>query len=110
MSEELFDIGETKTSIKKNPVIVCAAIKKDGHIIAGPRHYDKIMQMQIKKLTSHLPKEAARKVWLGAEQGFIDQFGKFYTRQEAWVVAENNEQIKNNLAVKSGMLFSENLY
>jgi hypothetical protein len=92
------------------PYIVCAAIKSGGDIIAGPRHYDSIMHHQIRLSTKHLIPEDARKAWVAAEQGFIDQFGKFYTRQEAWDVAESNGQIKYNLAIQDGVLYSEHLY
>lgn len=85
----------------KPPLIVCAALKNGKEIIIGPRHYDAVMVKQIDK---------TGKSWKGATQGFIDQFGKFYTRQEAWKVAESNNQIKYNLAIADGMLFSEHLY
>ena len=43
------------------------------------------------------------------EQGFIDQFGNFYNRQEAWIIAEKHKQIKPDYSIK-GTLFSEDLY
>lgn len=56
------------------------------------------------------------------EQGFVDQFGKFYNRTEAWKIADKNGQIlrptgwekipnprKANVG-DDGCLFSENLY
>ena len=45
----------------------------------------------------------------GGEQGFVDQYGRFYTREEAWVIAEKNGQIKNHVSTP-GTLYSECLY
>lgn len=47
---------------------------------------------------------------LGAEQGFIDQFGEFMTRKEAWTVAEAAGQIKYPKDYCKGTLYSEDLY
>jgi hypothetical protein len=43
------------------------------------------------------------------EQGFIDQHGKFYSREDAWDIAKENGQIFRDCDV-DGTLFSENLY
>ena len=45
--------------------------------------------------------------------GFIDQEGAFYTRVQAWVIAEREGQIRNRTngdTNNGGTLFSENLY
>jgi hypothetical protein len=44
------------------------------------------------------------------EQGFIDQFGVFMTREEAYEVAKAAGQIKYRCGGDEGRLFSENLY
>ena len=83
--------------------VVCAAIRKEGRILAGARHFDKVMRAQI---------EASEGMgwWkLGAEQGFIDQFGDFLTREEAWSVARIENQIIKEVS-SPGTLYSENLY
>lgn len=82
--------------------IVCAAMRKEGRIVTGARHYDKVMRSQM---------EAAEGLvwWRGCRQGFIDQFGDFIDREEAWKIAEEQEQIRRDVASK-GVLFSENLY
>lgn len=86
------------------PWIVCAANKliSTGRIVCGARHYDPIMRAQI---------HAAEGVdtWKGCDQGFIDQRGKWWTREEAWVIAETNGQIKKRVGCE-GTLYSENLY
>lgn len=44
------------------------------------------------------------------EQGFIDQHGNFYSREEAWKIAQANGQIIRRVGGDEGRLFSENLY
>jgi hypothetical protein len=47
--------------------------------------------------------------WVGAEQGFIDQYGQFLTRQEAYTIALEQNQILYP-GFDSGTLYSEDLY
>ena len=84
------------------PWIVCAANKhiETGTIFCGARHFDNLMRGQIK---------AANYPFTGYEQGFVDQFGRFYNREEAWIIAETNGQIKNKVSTE-GTLYSENLW
>lgn len=88
----------------KIPHIVCAAMQmKDGHIIPGIRHFSPEMRSTLREIYGekyHL------KV---AKQGFVDQYGKFYNREDAWIVAEKNGQIKYQVSTP-GTLYSENLY
>jgi len=49
------------------------------------------------------------------EQGFIDQYGNFLTRKEAWVIAKRQNQIMRYVGNQSSesvddILWSENLY
>ncbi len=85
--------------------IVCAANKFIGidrtHIVLGARHYDTLMRQMVQLL----PKGCYEK-----EQGFIDQFGNFLTREEAFVVATKANQIIRRVGGDDGKLFSENLY
>ncbi len=75
-----------------------------GRIICGARHLDDVMR-------SHAAgKRNLRIEWRGAEQGFIDQFGNFLTRERAWKVAAKAGQIRNPLDGRRGYLFSEHLY
>jgi hypothetical protein len=51
--------------------------------------------------------------WNEEDQGFIDQFGKYYTRTEAWKIAEAMGQIRYRCGgdtANGGTLYSENLY
>jgi hypothetical protein len=82
-------------------LVVCAAIRKSGHIICGARHYDQIMRSAL-----YLMNEKPIR-W---EQGFIDQRGNFLTREEAWMVADSAGQIRRRCGGDEGHLYSENLY
>lgn len=88
--------------------IVCAAIRIRGAeadlIVAGARHFDSVMHGQLAHMV-YLNPGAAKK----ADQGFIDQFGLFLTREEAFKVAEENGQLLNKPTIP-GTLFSEDLY
>lgn len=90
---KMFDIQPEK--------IVCAAIKKDEIIITGVRHFDKIMQKQIE--VSSLD----RKGW---EQGFVTNKLRFVSREEAWDIAQRNNQLCWGKDRPPGKLFSEDLY
>jgi hypothetical protein len=48
--------------------------------------------------------------WRTSEQGFVDQHGKFYTRDEAWKIAEANGQLFRRFDGDGVDLYSENLY
>ncbi len=101
------------------PVIVCAANRYGDVIIAGARHHDSIMRGTIaaighgefklgwKRLLRRIP-EGGRE-----EQGFIDQFGRFYGREEAELLARQNNQIDHNQKggrLSENALHSEDLY
>jgi hypothetical protein len=85
--------------------VVCAAIRSsEGKIIAGARHYDSVMRPLA------FPKDERKGEWIECEQGFIDQFGTFLTREEAWKIAEANNQIIDKNVHSAGVLYSEDLY
>lgn len=44
------------------------------------------------------------------DQGFIDQWGLFLTREEAWTVAVEKGQIRRQVNTPEGTLYSEHLY
>ena len=48
--------------------------------------------------------------WKDMNQGFVDNYGDFLTREQAWYLAEANDQIRNRHCGQEGMLYSENLY
>lgn len=98
--------------------IVCAAnrYKLNGWLVVGPRHFDNVMREQIRRSTNADFYNAA---W---EQGFIDQWGNFLTRGEAWRIAVCQNQIRryvgsqfelganNSESFLHQELYSENLY
>lgn len=96
------------------PFIVCAAnlvrlTNATTIMIVGPRHWDKTMRNSFDEMN---PYNYAIE---SEEQGFIDQFGKFYNRIDAWTIAEMNGQIIRRVggdvtSAGTGRLFSENLY
>jgi hypothetical protein len=94
-------------AIRENSRVVCAANRNaDGLIVAGARHYDDVMRAQIKSSTGNWRVNMV-------EQGFIDQFGNFLSRQEAWTIANRNNQITRRCGgdeADGGTLYSENLY
>ena len=76
-----------------------------GKLFAA-RHFDTIMRQQMQaagwsfKCTE-------------SEEGFIDQYGAWMTRREAWQVAMDARQIVQRVGGDSadgGTLYSENLY
>ena len=98
MSDYWLDNGLTKPQ----QIVVCAANRKDGVVFCGARHCDSVMRKQA---------EAAGMTLTMAEQGFINQFGEFLTREEAMEIVKENGQpfnIKRNNG--DSYLFSEGLY
>ena len=91
-----------KEDNKKLRVVVCAAIRINKQfIICGARHWDSTMGIIACKMPIDIVEE---------EQGFIDQFGVFMTREEAYEVAKAAGQIRYRCGGNNGRLFSENLY
>lgn len=106
---------------KKRWFVVSAACrhKPTGLIVVGARHFDKLMRAQIFALQGYDMKNSASgqwedmsstEDWKDLDQGFIDNHGDFLTRQEAWYLANMNNQIRFTEYSAEGMLFSESLY
>lgn len=94
--------------------IVCAAIQltyldrernTQTVTIAGARHHDGIMNNVIIPLIDDDTNRIVQRV-----QGFIDQHGTFLTREEAWAIAVQQDQIRFKGGWPEGKLYSENLY
>lgn len=89
----------------KRQVVVCAAIKDhNGTVVCSPRHFDSVMRDTVDAVTQY---DTGNRKW---EQGFVDQHGKFLTREEAWGIALHAGQIINRVDGDGEKLFSENLY
>lgn len=70
----------------------------------GARHWDARMHEQA---------DAVKGEWDSfstVEQGFINQYGEFRTRQEAWIIATASGQILRSVDGDGGFLYSEHLY
>jgi hypothetical protein len=92
--------------------VVCAAVRYGQVIIAGARHFDMVMHSQLDRMNED---RLIQSDALGEyEEGFIDQFGVFMDRSEAYKIALAGGQL-NKRRLKSGNqgsteLFSEDLY
>jgi hypothetical protein len=97
------------------PHIVCAANRFGDLIVPGPRHFDDTMYRLIERLVNieETKGVAVLSASLGDwEQGFIDQFGRFWSREQAMQIVKDNKQpfdIERNGGSDS-LLFSEGLY
>jgi hypothetical protein len=79
--------------------IVAAAIKRDGKTVTGPRHYICISRaVDLYGWKTPISYD---------EQGFVDQNGIFYTREEAKGIAIASKQIPITF---TGVLCSEDLF
>lgn len=82
--------------------VVCAANKFPcGTIICGARHWDEIMCNVADQLGLGGGKE---------EQGFIDQWQNFITREDATKIVLANGQSLRETPLEGDILVSENLY
>lgn len=98
------------TKKKTTKIIVSAALEYEGVIVVGRRHFD----MQMLKAIKHLRflDVVPTDVDLNWKQGFIDQYGNFYDRKEAYEIAVAAIQpidAKGN-GYRKDMLFSEGIY
>lgn len=109
---------------KKNNVIVSAAmlvtIGEDSLIIASPRHFDSVARASAAAVKPYFVKKyptlSESQIQLSirsSTQGFVDRFGDFHSRTDAWKIAHAANQIKHRCGgddTNGGTLFSENLY
>ncbi len=94
--------------------IVCAANRFTANIdnnlvtilILGARHWDNIMCDMWHTLDNTIISHIDRNT---ENQGFIDQFGNFLSRKEAFKIAKENGQIIRDLG-NTDELYSEHLY
>jgi len=90
-------------------LIVCAANRiklSNGHerIILGIRHWGPEMAQYADDLEIK-----SRIDYESVDQGFIDNRGNFHSREDAWMIAFKEGQIKRYVGC-NGELYSENLY
>lgn len=91
--------------------VVCAA-NRVPHIpdamVCGPRHFHPVMHAQIRAFSA--AGIGTRGDWMRAEQGFIDQWGTFMDRKEAFAVATAAGQLLYGPHLPDGALDSSDLY
>lgn len=100
------------SEIKLERRVVCAVNRYRSFILLGPRHWDATMRKQ--KSEMDLLEVASEHF----EQGFINTWGDFLTREEAWMAASHNNQIfrfvgsqlATDVGIAGTQLYSENLY
>lgn len=98
----------------KQEKIVCAAnriCKDSGAIITvlGARHFDSLMHTHFDMLLDN--GEVSKKEILRSEQGFVSNYGFFYTRDEALKIADEAGQVDwEKKTYPLDELFSEDLY
>jgi hypothetical protein len=91
--------------------VVCAAIRAaDGELLLGIRHYSPDMHRQIEARRDG----AKFKHRHDEDQGFVDQWGLWLSREEAYQVASSNNQIVRPECCGNGLngpkLYSEGIY
>lgn len=92
------------------PWMVCAACRHGEMLVVGPRHFDPTMWLHLE--ARGCDRTFTKEHRLTMEQGFIDQWGRFYTREEAMGCVKASGQ-PFNLERNGGQdaeLFSEGLY
>jgi len=104
------DYWEENNIPKPLQIIVCAACRIDTNgegediILCSARHWDNVMRIQARAMgyLDHAP---------AAEQGFIDQFGGFLSRERALTIVKRNGQKFDARRNGSKLdLYSEGLY
>lgn len=88
-----------------NRIVIAANLYQCGTVILGVRHNGIEMNKQIAMLISVGKKPEGKAV-----QGFMDIFGQFKTREEAWIIANEAGQILPGKDKTPGILFSETIY
>jgi len=96
------DYWQKNNLIKPQSRIVCAANKHktSGRLILGPRHWDNTMRAQIRE----------GEKWGEFQQGFIDQWGQWYSREDAYIIAEKAGQLLFHYPEWGQRLYSESIY
>lgn len=88
--------------------------KMADFIIPAARHYSPGMHVIIDEIQRLRIKcgEPELVMAYGNDQGFIDQFDNYWTREEAFIIATHSGQINatRDCVIINGELYSENLY
>lgn len=96
------DYWQKNNLTKPQSRIVCSANKHkiSGRLILGPRHWDNTMRAQIQDGEHHGQ----------FLQGFVDQWGEWYSREEAYKIAEKAGQLLFHKEEWGQRLYSESIF
>lgn len=95
--------GYKRIQADRRRVVSAALLYGKNNIVCSPRHFDEICHSQLSRFNYFNGKTPV--------QGFVDQYGQFMDRKEAWKVAlESNQIIRICGGNEEGVLYSENLY
>jgi hypothetical protein len=113
VTETKYKTGDDQPD-KHTRIVVCAANKYGLVVFIGVRHFCPVMRQSMeywKAANKGSTLEALRSTF-GEVQGFIDQYGVFMDRKEAYAVASAAGQINTRRpkGYPEYMLFSEDLY
>ena len=88
-------------------LIICAAAKDpdNNKVYISMRHGDEMFWQQLDAEYTHGDKNCCH-----FEQGFYTNKRRFVSREEAYIIAEQNNQIKRLCPTDSKHLYSEMLY
>lgn len=75
-------------------------------VIPGTRHYSKDMSEVIRAVEDKL----VTRFVCDDDQGFIDQYGNYWTREEAMIIATYANQVRIERGGREKELYSEDLY
>lgn len=102
IGQVLIDYDENGVPQFNKRVVITAANRfKCGSVVLGIRHWCPKMCEMVDRLGLDSADH---------EQGFVDQFGHFLTREEAFMVVYVNNQKLRMPPLEDGVLYSENLH
>lgn len=108
MSRSSLD-GQWQPPTNVKPRIVCAANRHGELVIPSARHFDDTMRAVINAIYDG--DKAQVSASLHMVQGFIDQWGRFYSREDALqVVKDSGQPFNQERNVSKTKLYSEGLY
>jgi len=96
----------TATAEQSGRRVVCAAIRSGAVVLCGPRHHHCFALAHLLTRDGLLELGDPN----GWQQGFVDQWNQFMTREEALALALQNGQRVHRCGGDDRRLFSENLY
>lgn len=98
------------TAVNQRRIVSAAnryTLKTGGYLVVpSVRHYSKEHAPIMDLLLPHLETRFV----VEPNQGFVDQYSNYWTREEAMIIATHAGQVRVNRGGPETMLFSEDLY